>query len=91
MNKFPIIKKTPFTFGEGEKKQSGVAYVVTHKARVIQVSTLNFDKDAITEEGDTLNVKGEVELVPNNYTNKQGEETRGLKMVPAMDLKMSSM
>ena len=84
--KFEIIKQTPFTFNKEGKEVKGVAYTVAHKARVIQASTINFEEGELVADGNTLNVKTEVELVKKPYTNGLGEVINGLQLVPKMDL-----
>ncbi len=87
--KFRVIKSKAFDT-EGVK---GVSYTVAHKGRAINVSTLSFEKDDITEEKDGekithINVKGELALRKSPYTNELGDSVDGLKLVPKMDLQI---
>lgn len=90
--KFQIIKQTAFSFDRKGQQVEGIAYSVAHKARVINVSTLNFEKDELVVEGDTLNVKCDIELIADNYADQlTGEIRKGIKLVPKMDLAISSL
>jgi len=88
--KFKLIKKTEFTFDKAGVPTSGVAYVVAHKGRAINVSTLNFEEGDVKLTDNILEVKGDVELkLTSNVDTLTGEITKGLKLMPKMDLEFS--
>ena len=87
---FKLIKKTEFTFDKAGVPTSGVAYVVAHKGRAINVSTLNFEDNDCVLKDNILTVKGDVELkLTSNVDVLTGEITKGLKLMPKMDLSFS--
>ncbi len=87
---FKIIKQSAFTIGEGADAKKGVNYVVAHKGRALNISSLDFEADElkVNAEG-LLSAKGDLEIVAQTYDDL-GVTRQGLKIKPKMDLALSS-
>ena len=88
---FQIIKQTEFSFTKDSKETKGVNYVVAHKGRAMQVSSLNFEAGQLNPKDGVLSISGDIELVAKPYTNGLGETVKGISVMPKMDIAISAL
>lgn len=83
--KLKVIKKKQFTVGAEQAPHTH--YTVAYKGRVFGVSTLRFEGIELKEEGNTLVVPSEVEVLKNTSTDPlTGEVSSYLDIVPKLDI-----
>lgn len=88
MLKLKVIKKKGFQAGENPHKH----YTCAYKGRVFGISTLRFDgnTEMLKEEGDTLSIDGEVEVLKNVNTDPLTGETKTyLDIVPKIGIALA--
>lgn len=88
---FKLIKTKEFSFTNAQGAEIKASnHIVAYKGRVFNLSTLNFEDKDFTITGDVLKLNVECDIVRENYTNNLGELQTGLKVMPKMDLVLSS-
>jgi hypothetical protein len=90
---FKIIKKKEFEYTDSTTNQlsTGTHYTVAYKGRVIGVSSLRFEEGELSVDGNTLKIKGELEIrKETNVDQLTGEAQTYLSIYPKMDLQMSA-
>lgn len=88
---FKLIKTKQFSFTDASGTTVNAAnHIVAYKGRVFALSTLNFTEEEFSIDGNVLKLKVECEVVKEPYTNNLGETVTALKIMPKMDLVLSS-
>ncbi len=88
---FKLIKSKEFTFTDSNNTEvKGVNHVVAYKGRVFNLSSLNFEPKDIKVDNGVLTLNAECEVLREDYTNGLGERVAGFKIMPKMDLVLSS-
>ena len=85
MANFKIVKKKAFK----TEKAEGTTYVLAHKGRVFNTSTLYWEKeDGLKEsaDGKVLTIDSKGELIKDSYVDDLGQLVVGYKLMPVFDL-----
>jgi len=91
---FKIIKEKSFEYKDSSTGADalGTHYTVAHKGRVFGVSSLRFEEGDLKKEGNTLTIKGELEIRKETLVDQlTGEAKPYLSIYPKMDLQLSSL
>jgi len=91
---FKVIKEKSFEYKDSSTGADalGTHYTVAHKGRVFGVSSLRFDEGDLKKEGNTLTIKGELEVRKENIIDQLTGEVRVfLSIYPKMDLQLSTL
>lgn len=91
---FKIIKQKAFSFKDKAtgNEINATNYSVSHKGRVLNVSSLRFGDNELTpsEDGLSLKIEGALELRKENSTDQlTGEVREFLSLYPKMDIPLA--